>query len=538
MAWLDESIRYMDDMGGRHQSMTENGGVSYSTSESAGLDLFFKLVRDVKEDELVGYLSNAWKVSAEDTVKTLLHCRDCRKGKGEKKIVYDALMWLRDNKPRTYVRNLDMFVEMGYVKDLLILAEKAEDKPWLHPYGYVELVCLASKFQNDLDVLLEFYKEILSSLHQYVKIPVEKLEEYASSRKKPGISLVAKWAPSIGKKFDKENLQFGKFMANYLFPSTKEKKVKSQEMYRKVLTRMRSYLKIVERDMCAGRWDQIAFGTVPAKAHKLYRKAFQTHDSVRYEEYLRNVVSGKENMKSAGIHPHELVREYLTKEEREESIECLWQQLRERIEQVGNLESGLSIVDVSGSMEGLPMEVAISLGILTSELCKGAFKNRVITFSKNPSWVVLDGSLHEKIQKVKKAEWGMNTDLEKVFKMILSLAQSFQCTQEQLPKSLFIFSDMQFDHACCNERPIYHEMKELYKEAGYEIPQIIFWNLQADVKGGAFPVTKDENGTACVSGFSGELLRLFMEDGGNISPMMIYKRAIETYRCVIDPSEI
>lgn len=286
--------------------------------------------------------------------------------------------------------------------------------------------------------------------------------------------------------------------------------------------------------MCRSEWDTIAFGQVPSKAHRLYKKAFLKHVPEEYTGYLSKVAEGKEKINTAGLQPHELVYSYMSlgMTERNETLELQWQTMRGKI--VGSLKNSLSVVDVSGSMAGEPMNVAIALGILTSELNKGLFQDHVITFSQKPEWVELKGSLCEKVKKMREAPWGMNTNLEAVFEMILRMAKAFGCSQEQMPKTLFIFSDMQFDHACENNKPIYEEMKERFREQGYTIPSIVFWNLRAVEK--SFPVKQDENGTALVSGFSGELLNLFLEEK-EISPRLIYRKAIDRYTCAIESSE-
>lgn len=526
MSWLEESLRQIDEMGSGY-GVTENGGKAYESSGSSGIDLFFQLVRGISPEEVVRYVESAWKESPEDTVKTLLHARDCRSGKGEKKAVYDALLWLRRHKPRTYVRNLEQFVDLGYGKDLLQLVGSLEEKDgfWLHKDGYVELVFMASVLKKDLATLLECMEK--KSVEEFVAVKVEDVKNVR-------MSLMAKWAPSAGKSFDQGDLRCAKMLSKLMFPSTRDKRVKSQELYRKVLTRMRHCLRIVETKMCRSEWDTIAFGQVPSKAHRLYKKAFLKHVPEEYTGYLSKVAEGKEKINTAGLQPHELVYSYMSlgMTERNETLELQWQTMRGKI--VGSLKNSLSVVDVSGSMAGEPMNVAIALGILTSELNKGLFQDHVITFSQKPEWVELKGSLCEKVKKMREAPWGMNTNLEAVFEMILRMAKAFGCSQEQMPKTLFIFSDMQFDHACENNKPIYEEMKERFREQGYTIPSIVFWNLRAVEK--SFPVKQDENGTALVSGFSGELLNLFLEEK-EISPRLIYRKAIDRYTCAIESSE-
>jgi hypothetical protein len=72
-----------------------------------------------------------------------------------------------------------------------------------------------------------------------------------------------------------------------------------------------------------------------------------------------------------------------------------------------------------------------------------------------------------------------------------------------MPTKILILSDMQFNQATRRDDFGAQSMiKAMYEEAGYTMPDIIYWNLNA--KGGNFPVEFDEKGTALVSGFSPE----------------------------------
>ena len=61
-------------------------------------------------------------------------------------------------------------------------------------------------------------------------------------------------------------------------------------------------------------------------------------------------------------------------------------------------------------------------------------------------------------------------------------------------------------------------MQAQYEAAGYKLPQVVFWNLCAsDLLGQkSTPVQFNEKGVALVSGFSGQLLKLFMEKPGDV----------------------
>ena len=139
-------------------------------------------------------------------------------------------------------------------------------------------------------------------------------------------------------------------------------------------------------------------------------------------------------------------------------------------------------------------------------------------------------------------DWQGSTDVNAAFDLILKRACDAKIAQEQMIETLFIFSDMQFDAACgsrgflrdffAKTRPTNFKVaKAKFKKRGYKLPKVVFWNLRRCGYGesASVLVTQTEEGTALVSGFSGQLLKLFM-DGVNelvsFNPFIIVKEAI------------
>ena len=177
------------------------------------------------------------------------------------------------------------------------------------------------------------------------------------------LSLAGKWAPSEGSHFDKSN-RLAKRLAKLLYGDSNGH---SLVPYRRLLTRLRTHLAVVERLMCANDWDQINFASVPSKAHLKLKKAFSAHQAERYAEYLASVKSGKSEIKSTGLHPHELTKHYRNNGEVDETVESQWADLIEKMRTAGGLTSAVALVDVSGSMSSgqgnvAPIDVAIALG--------------------------------------------------------------------------------------------------------------------------------------------------------------------------------
>ena len=271
--------------------------------------------------------------------------------------------------------------------------------------------------------------------------------------------------------------------------------------------------------MSAKQWEEINYENVPWKAFNLCKNAFERHDANRF---LWFVWEKPEKIKSSVLWPHDLYRSW-EKGDKPEIIDEQWKNLPDYID---NEESFLPIVDVSGSMYGLPISVAVSLGIYTSERNKSVFKDAFITFSNCPKMEYLKWTITERFNQLSRAEWGMNTNVQATFDLILKTALENELHQSDLPKSVIIFSDMEFDQ-CWWRRTNYELIKEKFEKSGYIAPKIIFWNLNGRM--GNLPVRYDENGTALVSGFSPSLMTSLLW-GEDISPLGIMMKVLNSER--------
>ncbi|MDO9333001.1 MAG: DUF2828 family protein, partial [Dehalococcoidales bacterium] len=292
------------------------------------------------------------------------------------------------------------------------------------------------------------------------------------------------------------------------------------------------------------------FEHLPAKAHQLLKKALAKHCGERYTEYLGKLKRGEAKINTAGLMPHELAAPYITGRVRQvdETIEGAWRtllaKLKAKCSSTGGLKNAIAIVDVSGSMTcngGIPMNVGISLGLLISELAVGPFQGRCITFSEQPTWHAIpqNTTLYEQVTSMQRMNWGMSTNLMSVFEMILTTAVKARVSQAEMPSTMFILSDMQFNQACRGDEFMnsgaYRTIKAKYATAGCTIPSIIFWNLNGATHGD-FPVDVTTEGVALIGGYSAELLKAFLE-GHDINPMNIMLQTIKPYSAVIEESE-
>ena len=532
---------------------TENGAIALDTSGSPIVDYFMMYTRTLEKVQSYEYLEKCWKVSPVKTVAIIFNGRDRLKGKKEKRVSNQAMLWLRENKPYTYMSNIITYInKYGRWKDLLNICYENEGDGIISKH--YELKIFADKLRDDItDLNIEAAEASEAS--------------EAKDKKKVNISLCAKWAPSENDRNDQRK-HFAKKLATILYGKDDTKKM---EKYRKeYLAPLRKKINIVEALMCNNEWDKINYECVPGVASRRLHNAFNKHDSVRYCEYLAKVRSGNAKINVTGILPHELANYYVnlrsTQDEYEENetIELQWRTIVDNVKSCGILGNSLAIVDLSGSMfsasnGSIPAQVAISLGIITSQCCNGMFKNKFITFSDKPELVSLipdelykeytdkgtEPSLYTCFKSMVNIDYGYNTDFVKCCNMIIKYGKDNNINDQDMPKKLFIFTDMQFDEATTDNdketnciETLYRTIVKMFKAADYTAPKFIFWNLNSSHKQ-SFPVNCKTEGTAMISGFSEQLLKIFMTYD-EFKPELIVEEILAQYLqdIVIDDTEI
>ena len=374
--------------------------------------------------------------------------------------------------------------------------------------------------------LSELYTAIT---HLYAAQLESDLEELMSDS---SVSLAAKWTPTPGSALDQRTkLAFA--IAKVLCPAEKYPNL-SPENYKiralmhlrqKVLKPLRTKIDIAERHMSENDWKGIEYGHVPSLCMNRNKKHFLSHDEERFNEYLASVEKGDAKIQSTAMLPHELIAQASDK-----VAQLQWNDYVEKLRKVGTLTGALAVCDVSGSMSGTPMEVAIALSILVSEVSDPPFKDVVCSFSATPQLhVIPQGSLDKKVSFVRRMDWGMNTNFQAVFDLILQKAVTAKLAPEKMIKTIFVFSDMEFDQACTGNFATDHQVIQLkFKNHGYEVPKIVYWNLRGrDTT--SFPTMKDEEGVSMISGFSGQLLKVFLAGEDMPTPLQTMMKALEKY---------
>jgi hypothetical protein len=496
-------------------TLTENGAISLANSGSARVNLFFKLVRNIPKDALEELIKASWieDVCAPlDTMKILFQSRDCRGGKGDRTPFLLGMQYIISQYPMWFLANFKQISVYGR---------------WL---DYIEIYNSENCDSVIKDAIITHIAETLQ-------------KDSAALINLENVSLVAKWIPGEGKKWNK-GCSFTKNLCVKLFNLRDVTKVNSwhyMQLRKQYLTPLRQNIKIVESQMCSNKWPEITYSNVPGVAMTNLNKAFMRHDSERFLQYLDDVKNKKNGAKINAnvVYPHTIVEKYLedyVQKDRKlyntqndninDVYEMQWKVLEEEV----TLTDTVVVSDVSGSMEGTPMMVSIALGILlATKNTSVAFKNQLITFDDHPQFIDISDckTLLDKIIKVKKMPWGGSTNLQKTFDIILA-----KCLlhMEDAPKKLIIFSDMQFNEATrrgiCSKSN-FDVIINKFDVHNLKMPEIIFWNLRGDTKD--FPVRSDTPGVTLLSGFSPTLLNSIMTDV-TLTPYDILRQILDNPR--------
>jgi len=355
-------------------------------------------------------------------------------------------------------------------------------------------------------------KDVIALIAKQLKEDIENANE------KKSISLLAKWMPSINGSNKDRNVLAEKLAKAFGV---------TPRVYRKTLSALRAHLKIVERYMSAQDWTGFDYSSVPSRANLIYNPAFLKHDEARRREFLGKVEKGEAVIHGATNFPHDIFHKYSSYRSKDDTLEALWKALP----QYGNdMESTIVVADGSGSMGSRvgnttisAHEVADSLAIYFAERCKGEFKNHYITFSARPKLINFgSGSLFSKRGIVEQNDECQNTDIEAVFDLILNTAIKNRMTQEELPNTILIISDMEFDMSTrgwgraksAADLTLFGTIAKRYAAHGYKLPKMAFWNVMSRTM--TIPVIQNDLGVNLVSGFSPAAINMVLS--GKLDP--------------------
>ena len=481
-------------------TFTENGALAYETSGSKLVDMNFKLssYRNLEEAEIESDFARVYAENPLLAVKFLFFAGDVRGGAGERRVFRTCLRWLAKTRP-------------------------------VWGRAVLPLVSVYNRWDSLLDVLdTPVGRDAMELMHAQLKADLKAMEE-----KKPA-SLCAKWLPSINT---------SSMQARRVAQRLAKAWGMTERQYRKALSALRDYLNVTEVRMTANEWASIDYSAVPSLANIRYRNAFLMHDADRRSQYLQALETGEAKINATVTAPHEIIRAYRNAEMNlDASLEAIWKALPDYVKGDG---SSIAVVDGSGSMtcnigKGnlTASDVATGLGLYFAERLHGAFKDKYITFSEHPQLVDFSKatSLCEKIRVADSYNECANTNIEAVFNLILKTAVDNGMTQDELPKNIVIFSDMEFD-ACTEpletdvQRTLFANISKKYRKHGYILPRLVFWNINSRTN--AIPIRENENGVALLSGFSTALVKMALS--GTLSQLALLLETLNAAR--YDPVE-
>ena len=452
------------------------GSKYYATSYNANLDVFAMMTRFNRTDDIINKFHLAIDEDENLALANLLYILDIRNGKGERRLFKTIYKDLCLNYSALALRILPFISELGRFDYVLEGINTSVEK---------ETVALIKDILN---------KDLTTN----------------------DVSLLAKWLPSI--RTHNKNNKLAKKLVKLLGMSEKE--------YRYTLKTLRDKINIVESNLTNKTYDKIDFSKVPSKAMLKYNNAFNKHLESEFKEYKKSLVKGETKINTTGLFCYEIIKNIYQNRGDKELFDLMWQNQKEIVTN----KNILVVADTSGSMTGferIPICASIGLAIYTAERNTGIFKDHFITFSEEPTLQIIKGrTIYEKVQNMKCIN-PLNTDIDKVFELILTTAAENKIKGEELPSHILIITDMEFDDGVHSKGGTNFEgWRKAFKDKGYQLPTIIFWNVAGSTRG--IPITKYDGDVAIISGFSTNLLEnLFTLD--NYNPIDVMLEQLTTY---------
>lgn len=443
---------------------TENGAVTLRSTLNPLVD-FFALAGATRKNPGLG-LDLFKKAFAHDqlgAIRVLFYLRDIRGGQGERLLFRNCLNYLAQYEKEVCDKIVQHVPEYGRWDDLFVL---------------------------QVESFLPMIKEQLRS-------------DFLSETP----SLLGKWMPSENTS-SKATRQLARGMIKALGTNSRD--------YRKTLSALRKKIALIEQKMSEKRFEDIDYSHIPSQAGLKYRKAFYRNDQTRYEAYLQSVTKGEAKINTSTLYPYQVYKSVGTP-----AAEQLWVNLPDYTDG----RNAIVVADVSGSMSGDPMAVSVSLALYFAERNKGIFKDHFITFSNNPQLQKIVGNtLRDKCNSIERSEWAMSTNVNAVFKLLVDTAVKHNSDPSELPETIYIISDMEFN-SCGGLNTNFEAIEKMYAETEYKMPNLVFWNVNARNK--QVPVEHNKNGVTLVSGLSPSTFRLVVE---NKSPLDLVMDVVNSER--------
>ena len=521
-------------------------------------NLLYTLYNQVKNGTLPekqvakGYLSLLYRIIGQT--------RDIVDGKGECTLSYMMIYTWFEFFPKLSLFALKCLVDL-------------EDKE-VHQYGSwkdLKYFCKYCKSQK-----LEVGHPLILKAIQLTNEQLRKDHEQLLANNVTDLTLAAKWVPREKSSFGwlYQTLSTGYFKEYMETANSEQRSVKAtlkcKTEYRKLISSLNKAIDTLQIKQCANTWSDINFNKVTSISLGKQKKAFlnvKKNKDVRYPDredrvecaenfnaHVQKSVKGEVEMKGQRVGMADFTkqaRDLYRQNGSQVEKDLLNSQWRDNSKLTGALENMIAMVDLSGSMSGDPMDVAIALGIRIAE--KSKLGKRVMTFTLNPRWINLETypDFVSQVQAVEAGDVGYNTDFHKALNLVLDTIVASKMAPEDVGNlTLVLLSDMMIDEAeqrdsynittpGVNKREaLYETIKIKFGEAGlrvhgkpYTPPHMLFWNLRNT---NGFPSLSSEKNVSMMSGFSPALLNLFCDKGvealQSCTPWSILEQSLDNNR--------
>nr|DAM92262.1 MAG TPA: protein of unknown function (DUF2828) [Caudoviricetes sp.] len=483
----------------------ENGDPSYKSTHNPLLDLYGAMgALRGRKDEFLRYFEKAYEYNPEQAIALLFKLRDIRHGLGERELFRAGLRWLEERLDTKELSKL--FNEVIY-------------------YGRYDDLWKSFKYRNTLDAVANFIYD--HRLDENCDIALYR-------------SIGKKWLPRNPRNADER----------YFVARLRSVFGMNPKAWRQYLNEPG---KTLETKMCSKEWSEINYNFVPSQAMSKFNRAFKRNDEERYAKWLDNVynntVVNKDNdevktdakVNAGTLYPYQVLSpdacEYSVSIEESKLANSQWNSLPDLFK--GRTTRILPMIDVSGSMHCslgrtsyTCLDASVSLGVYCAQRNKGAFHNIYMTFSSKPILAKLEeGKLLEQHYRQVLAPCHsfecMNTDIDKALDRLLQEARRMEVPNDEMPETLLILSDMNFDDNSVTYTDTFIErVKDVYKHFGYTLPKIVFWNLNHN---GSFACTAKNSNVIQVSGFSPNILEDIFANIHELNPVKIMEQGLVSY---------
>ena len=525
---------FMDALTKNEKSYTLNDATAYRTSGSTLVDLNFSVssLRQAAVDFYGKSKHNRYFYSANSTMDAVEALRLFITSYEEDPLY--TMKWLM------YARHIK--IGLGERDVFRMMLTKIGD---LHPEMALQFIIgteLWSYGRWD-DVLRIFFDTTSTILHDGLGelIANQFRRDVMGCGLGDSISLLAKWMPSNNTS-SKQKRSEAVILQSLLHLSARE--------YRKILSKLREYLSVVDRQASLNQWNNINYNHVPSKANLKYRSAFLKHDEERRKAYLTSLQKGDDAVKinANSMFLYDIVQAYVEKrgywgeilKPYDETLEQLWsaQEAPKDYEDILIIRDGSASMcqHLTGNSSVTALSVADSIALYCSQHNNNkSFKNRFITFSNRPQMVDISmcQTLRDKLRCLHRFDDYSNTDIEATFDLILDTAVKNHLRQDELPSSCLIISDMQFDQATQHKynTTVIESCRRKFEALGYTMPRLIFWNVSVYAHN-TIPVQMHPSGVILVSGFSKSIVDMVVSR--ELNPERVLKAELDAKCSIVD----